>query len=159
MKFPQNAHQYHACPSNTKEMKRSSEIEQLNCFKNYNKSRIGKNVEFDCGKNLNNLQPRPKNEIKFALLNVPQVSKREYAGFYTVAFTYLILKVRIVSRCAINQPLLPDHLINFLEYSICSENIFTECKNFSGPSTYTSFTERLYCHCMQPDIGGTNERV
>ena len=140
-------------------MKRSSEIEQLNCFKNYNKSRIGKNVEFDCGKNLNNLQPRPKNEIKFALLNVPQVSKREYAGFYTVAFTYLILNVRIVSRCAINQPLLPDHLVNFLEYSICSENIFTECKNFSGPSTYTSFTERLYCHCMQPDIGGTNERV
>ena len=37
-------------------MKRSSEIEQLNCFKNCSKSRLGKNVEFDCGENLNNLR-------------------------------------------------------------------------------------------------------
>ena len=37
-------------------MKRSSEIKQLNCFKNCSKSRIGKNVEFDCGENLNNLR-------------------------------------------------------------------------------------------------------
>ena len=51
-----NAHQYDACPPNTKKMKRSSEIEQLNCFKNCSKSRIGKNVEFDCGENLNNLR-------------------------------------------------------------------------------------------------------
>ena len=81
-----------------------------------------------------NIVSRPKNEIKFVLLNVPQASKREYAGFYAVAFTYLILKGRIVSRCAINHALLPDHLINFLEYSIYSENIFTECKNFSHPT-------------------------
>ena len=52
----ENAHQYDACPPNAKKMKRSSEIEQLNCFKNCSKSRIGKNVEFDCGENLNNLQ-------------------------------------------------------------------------------------------------------
>ena len=102
---------------------------------------------------ISHIVSRPKNEIKFVLLNVPQTTKREYAGFYAVTFTYLILKGIIVSRCAINQALLPDHLINFLEYSICSENIFTECKNFSHPTTYTSFTERLYYHCMQPDIG------
>ena len=279
-------------------MKRSSEIEQLNCFKNCSKSRLGKNVEFDCGENLNNLrhvtrtsdlfnwilalmlsnidkhfilsgeplsdkimniiiskfndlivpyskeghnhrlQPikaklsqlvpyykevdgsfvqilkiykfrwvvatnfnlretdnndktivhtvyifdaflnasfrkkanevkypisfiqdicnivsRPKNEIKFVLLNVPQTSKREYAGFYAVAFTYLILRERIVLCRAINQALLPEHLIKFLEHSIYSQNIFTECKNFSHPTTYISFTERLYYHCVQPDIG------
>ena len=100
-----------------------------------------------------NIVSRPMNETKFVLLNVPQASKREYAGFYAVAFTYLILKGKIVSRCAINQAFLPDHLINFLEYSIYSENIFSECENFSHPTTYTLFTERLYCHCMQPDIG------
>ena len=64
-----------------------------------------------------NIVSRPMNEIKFVLLNVPQASKREYAGFYAVAFTYLILKGKIVSRCAINQAFLPDHLINFFEYS------------------------------------------
>ena len=37
-----NAHQYDACPPNTKKMKRSSEIEQLKCFKSCSKSRIGK---------------------------------------------------------------------------------------------------------------------
>ena len=43
----ENAHQDDACPPNTKKMKRSSEIEQQNCFKNCSKSRIGKNVESD----------------------------------------------------------------------------------------------------------------
>ena len=52
----ENAHQYDACPPNTKKMKCSSEIKQLNCFKNCSKSRIRKNVEFDCGENLNNLR-------------------------------------------------------------------------------------------------------
>ena len=33
-----NAHQYDACPPNTKKMKRSSEIEQMNCFENCSKS-------------------------------------------------------------------------------------------------------------------------
>ena len=51
-----NAHQYDACPPNTKKMKCSSKTEQLNCFKNCSESRIGKNVEFDCGENLNNLR-------------------------------------------------------------------------------------------------------
>ena len=37
-------------------MKRFSEIEQQNCFKNCSKLRIGKNVEFDTEKNFNNLQ-------------------------------------------------------------------------------------------------------
>ena len=37
-------------------MKCSSEIEQLNCLKNCSKSRIRKNIEFDCGENLNNLR-------------------------------------------------------------------------------------------------------
>ena len=100
-----------------------------------------------------NIVSRPKNEIKFVLLNVPQASKREYAGFYAVAFTYLILKGRIVSRCAINQALLPDHLINFLEYSIYSENIFTECKNFSHPTTYPSFTESYIVTVCSQTLG------
>ena len=100
-----------------------------------------------------NIVSRPKNEIKFVLLNVPQASKREYAGFYAVAFTYLILKGRIVSRCAINQALLPDHLINFLEYSIYSENIFTECKNFSHPTTYASFTESYIVTVCSQTLG------
>ena len=43
----ENAHQYDACPLNTKKIKRSSKIEQQNCFKSCSKSRIGKNVEFD----------------------------------------------------------------------------------------------------------------
>ena len=99
-----------------------------------------------------NIVSRPMNETKFVLLNVPQASKREYAGFYAVAFTYLILgKNRIALRN--KSSVLQDHLINFLEYSIYSEYIFTECENFSHPTTYTSFAERLYCHCMQPDIG------
>ena len=51
-----NAHQYDACPPNTKKIKCSSKIEQMNCFKNCSKSRIGKNVEFGCGENLNNLR-------------------------------------------------------------------------------------------------------
>ena len=37
-------------------MKRSSEIEQLNRFKDCIKSRTGKNVEFHSGENLNNLR-------------------------------------------------------------------------------------------------------
>ena len=36
-----------------------------------------------------NITPRPKNEIKFVVLN-PQASKREYVDFYAAAFTYLI---------------------------------------------------------------------
>ena len=51
-----NARQYDVCSPNTKKMKRSSEIEQLSCFKSCSKSRIGKNVEFYCGENLNNLR-------------------------------------------------------------------------------------------------------
>ena len=51
-----NAHQYDACQPNTKKMKRSSKMEQLNCFKNCSKSRIGKNVQFNCGENLDNLR-------------------------------------------------------------------------------------------------------
>ena len=100
-----------------------------------------------------NVVSRPKNEIKYVLLNVSQASKREYAGFYAVAFTYLILKGRIVSRCAINHALLPDHLINFLEYSVYSENIFTECKNFSHPTTYTSFTESYIVTVCSQTLG------
>ena len=38
----ENAHQYDACPPNTRKMKRSSGIEQHNCFKNCSKSRIEK---------------------------------------------------------------------------------------------------------------------
>ena len=100
-----------------------------------------------------NIVLRPKNEIRFVVINVPQSSKKEYAGFYAVKFTYLILKEKVISCCAINQALLPDHLINFLEYSVYSGNIFTERGNFSHPTTCTSFTKRLYCHCVQPDIG------
>ena len=74
-------------------------------------------------------------------------------NFNAFALTFLFLKGKIVLRCIINQASLPDHLINFLEYSIYSENIFTECGNFSHPTAYNLFTERLYCHCMQPDIG------
>ena len=93
---------------------------------------------------ISHIVSRPKNEIKFVLLNVPQASKREYAGFYAVAFTYIILKGRIVSRCAINQALLPDHLMNFLEYSIYSENIFI----------YRKVISPLYA----PRHWGTNEK-
>ena len=44
-----------------------------------------------------NIDLRPNYEIKFLPLNVPQASKREYAGFNAVAFTYLILKGKIKS--------------------------------------------------------------
>ena len=45
-----------------------------------------------------NTIPRPKNEIKFVVHNVPQASKKDYAGFFAAAFTYLILKGKTVSR-------------------------------------------------------------
>ena len=100
-----------------------------------------------------NIIPIQKNEIKFAVHDVPQALKKDYAGLFAAAFTYLILKGKTVSCCARNQALLPDQLINFLEFSIYIENILTECGTFSHPTSYISFTERLYCHCMKSDIG------
>ena len=52
----ENAHQYNVCPSNAKKIKHSNEIEQQNCFKSGSKSRIEKNVEFDCRENMNYLR-------------------------------------------------------------------------------------------------------
>ena len=298
-----NAHQYEACLPNTKKMKCSSEIEQLNCSKNCSKSRIGKNVEFDCGEILNNLRhvtrncdlfswipalklsnsdkhfilsgkplsdkimnvimskfndliepyskeghnhrlqlikaklnhfvpcykevdgsfvqilkiykfhwvvatnlslcvtdnndkttvhtvyifdafsnasfrkkgnevnhpiafiqdicnivSRPKNEIKFVLLNVPQASKREYAGFYAVAFTYIILKGRIVSRCAINQALLPDHLINFLNIQSTARIFSLNAKTSVIPQIYFIY-RKVILPLYAARHWGTNERV
>ena len=52
----ENVHQYHSCPPYAKKIKHSNKIEQQHCLKNCNKSRIERNVEFDCTENINNLQ-------------------------------------------------------------------------------------------------------
>ena len=69
-----------------------------------------------------NIIPRPKNEIKFVVLDLTQAPKKGYAGFYAAAFTYFILKGKTILRCTINQALLPDQLINVIEFSIYSRN-------------------------------------
>ena len=94
---------------------------------------------------IGNLIQRPKNEIKFVVLNVPQASKKEHTGFFAVAFTYLILKGKTASRCTVNPYLLTDQLINFIEYSVYSGT-------FSHITAHTSFTKRLYYHCILLDI-------
>ena len=52
----ENVHQYHSYPPYAKKIKHSNKIEQQQCLKNCNKSRIERNVEFDCRENMNNLQ-------------------------------------------------------------------------------------------------------
>ena len=105
-----------------------------------------------------NIVSRPKNEIKFVLLNVPQASKREYAGFYAVAFTYIILKGRIVSRCAINQALLPDHLINFLNIQ-STARIFSLNAKTSVIPLHILHLQKGYITTVSSQTWGTNERV